>query len=94
MSQLNTNEDLIQDLITYSPYGALSQTFVMYAVRHYAKMVIEAGPEACDSAFLSGEAWVGVATDIQTRCDAFYSRHDRQVVANETEPGEASDADS
>lgn len=74
--ELNTNEDLVIDLMNYSPRGALSQAFIMHAIQKYAADVIEAGAEAMSSPMLNGQAWVDVAVDVKARCDKFYGRHD------------------
>ena len=70
--KLKTNEDLVRDLMTRSPQGALCQAFVVQALQTYCKQVIEAGPAAFDSAMLSGQAWVGIAKDIDRRIEEFY----------------------
>ena len=69
------NEDFVRDLLNYSPRGALCQMFVMHAIRHYAEQVAATGPKAYDSAFMSGQAWVDVAKDVEAKCKAFYGRH-------------------
>ena len=73
---LTCNADLLQDIITFSPYGALSELFVMQAVQAYADEVLAADPATLDNALVSGQAWRNVAADIKRRCDEFYNRHD------------------
>lgn len=72
--KLKTNEDLVRDLMNYSPYGALCRAFIMEAIQRYARECSEADPKAFDSTFMNGHAWVGIAKDIDARCKAFYER--------------------
>ena len=39
--KLETNEDLVVDLLNYSPYGALCQSFIIQAIQSFASGVIE-----------------------------------------------------
>lgn len=71
--RINSNEELVIDLMNFSPYGALCQAFVMEAIQRYAKAV--AAADAIDSDLVSGAAWKGIAVDIKARCDKFYNRH-------------------
>ena len=75
--QLNCNEDLVCDLMNYSPYGALGQAFVMEAIQAYAKGVL-AAPAVAETGddFISPVTWRGIAADVKARCDAFYRRHE------------------
>ncbi|MGK2884374.1 MAG: hypothetical protein ACSLE8_06295 [Rhodococcus sp. (in: high G+C Gram-positive bacteria)] len=73
--KIETNEDLVLDLINYSPYGALCQVFVMEAIQDYARRLVKnplrpSGPDA----LFSNETWNKVAVDVKARCDAFYGR--------------------
>lgn len=83
---LKSNEDLVVDLMTFSPRGALCQAFVITAIEKYCADVIQAGPEKFDSAFMNGQAWVDVAVDTQARMKAFYGRHDAPKPEPEPEP--------
>jgi len=74
--KLRTNEDLVRDLMNYSPYGGLCQAFITTAIEKYCEAVIKAGPEQFDSSMLNGATWVGIAQDTKTRMDAFYGRHE------------------
>lgn len=69
---LQCNEDLVLDLLNYSPFGAMGQVFVMEAIRHYAASVV-AGQDV--NAPMPGPVWGQIAADVKKRCDAFYSRH-------------------
>jgi hypothetical protein len=74
MSKITTNEDLIKDLMNYSPYGALCQAFIMQALRDYAQHVIDNSEELLknDNSMVSNKAWVGTAKDIADRMDKFF----------------------
>lgn len=71
--QLTCNEDLVKDLLNFSPFGAMGQVFVMEAIRHYSALVV-AGDEV--GAPINKGVWTEIASDVKRRCDAFYSRHD------------------
>jgi hypothetical protein len=72
---LQCNEDLVRDLLNFSPFGAMGQVFVMEAIRHYADIVV-AGQDV--NAPMPGTVWEQIAADVKARCDAFYSRHQTQ----------------
>ena len=74
MKKITTNEDLIKDLMNYSPYGALCQAFIMQALRDYAQHVIDNSEELLknDNSIVSHKAWVGTAKDIADRMDKFF----------------------
>jgi hypothetical protein len=77
-----TNEDLIKNLLNFSPYGGLCQAFIMQGLREYAQYVIDNSEEILkneeESAtknkmpIQSQKAWVGIAKDIAERIDMFY----------------------
>lgn len=73
--KLESNKDLLDDLMTYSPYGSLSEVFIMEAVHSYAKGVTEASALSLSSPVITN-AWQGVAEDILKRMNEFYNRHD------------------
>lgn len=84
---LQCNEDLVLDLLNYSPFGAMGQVFVMEAIRHYAASVV-AGQKV--TAPMPASVWEQIAADVKKRCDAFYSRHDRaspEETVDEGGPG-------
>lgn len=82
MSKRLTNEDLIKNLMNFSPYGVLSQMFIMQAIREYAREVIDNADEIIKNEeqmiadgkipMFSQKAWVDVANDIAERIDYFY----------------------
>ena len=90
MSKIQTNEDLIIDLMNFSPYGALGQLFIIEAVRAYTEHQIENKDESikqyvkkCEEAEENGSiycgvdmrSWTGVAEDVKKRMDEFYNRN-------------------
>lgn len=82
--KLKTNEDLVVDLLNYSPYGALCQSFVIQAIQSFAQNVIDNKEELIKSEeemekqgrinLVSHKAWVGIAEDINERMNQFYNR--------------------
>lgn len=59
-----TNEDVVQDIMNFSRYGALSQAFVMSALEVYSKGVV-ATPEAnLQTDFLPAGVWKGIAAEV------------------------------
>lgn len=82
MAKRLTNEDLIKNLMNFSPYGVLGQMFIMQAIREYAKEVIDNGDELINNEekmmtegkipVMSHKAWVGVANDVAERMDYFF----------------------
>lgn len=91
MRKIQNNEDLVRDLMNYSPYGGLGQAFVVYAIREYADKIAVADPASVEG-LISGEAWVGIAKDVKARCDAFYNRHNSGQSEIEIESEENDDA--
>lgn len=88
-TELNSNSDLVKDLMDFSPYGAMGQVFIMAAIMEYADAVVRDSvgqPEDLAShgaqyRLVSRETWAAVAKDVKKRCEAFYGRHE-QGVAN------------
>lgn len=82
MAKRLTNEDLIKNLMNFSPYGVLGQMFIMQAIREYAREVIDNGDEIIKNEeemmakgeipMFSQKAWVGVAKDVAERMDYFF----------------------
>lgn len=60
-----TNVQFLVDAMDFSRYGPLAQAFVLEAMRRYADQVAKADPAIFDNAFIAGEAWVGVAKELQ-----------------------------
>jgi len=69
-----TNKEVINDLLDYSPYGALSQIFIIEAIRSYCKVVM-ANPmdeKSAAATIISPAAWNGCAKNIHERMAAAY----------------------
>lgn len=88
MKKIETNLELIIDLMDYSPYGAMSQIFIMDALHKQIDAVIENEAELLDQdrkdqeeagniSFININAWIGTAKDLKKRIAEFHSRHER-----------------
>lgn len=71
MAKPKTNRQILSDIMDHSRFGHLAEIFVMDALAKVAAAVAEADPEVCDSAMVSGEAWVGVAKEIKEKLSAY-----------------------
>jgi hypothetical protein len=60
-----TNIEKVTHIMSYSNYGALAQMFVMEALHKWSGIISKASPEQVDNGLVSGEAWIGVAKEIQ-----------------------------
>lgn len=70
---IKNNEDLVKNLMTFSPYGAMGQIFVVEAIRSYAEQLAnKPAPRDDLSAMVSPVLWHAIATDVHARCQAFY----------------------
>jgi len=68
-----TNVQVVNGIMNYSQYGAMSQAFVMNALLTSAEAVIAAGAEAIpQGGFISPEVWVGVATEVRDKIKAHF----------------------
>lgn len=84
IKNLKTNEELISDLMNFSPYGALCQGFIMQALGDFCKRVITDKEELIEKekqdvkdgkiSIISNGAWVGIAEDIDAKMNCFYNR--------------------
>lgn len=75
--KLDSNEELVLDLMRYSKHGPLGQVFIVEAIRTYAEKQAAEKPRALREGDLIDPAlWRLIAVDVKSRCDAFYSRHD------------------
>lgn len=74
--KLNTNEELVIDLMNWSPFGALGQGFIMEAIRYYSEKVATQDAKPNPDAFIDPMVWQAIGKDVHTRCEAFYNRHD------------------
>jgi coenzyme F420-reducing hydrogenase delta subunit len=63
MPKRETNVQLLNRVCKFSRNGALAQVFLLQAVEKYADAVIAAGPDAVDTALVSGAAWHATAQE-------------------------------
>jgi hypothetical protein len=64
MTDRKTNMDVITEIMEYSPYGALSQMFVIDALLKQAKYVVmnkEQVIKEMEKGFIHGSSWVAMA---------------------------------
>jgi hypothetical protein len=69
MPKPKTNVQFVTDLMEFSRYGALAQIFVIDALDKWSKKISECDPAQVDNAMINGEAWVGVAKEIQQKIE-------------------------
>jgi hypothetical protein len=69
MPKPQTNVEFVTNLMEFSRYGGLVQVFVIQALDQYSKRVSEADPATLNNGFISGEAWVGIAKEIQRKLE-------------------------
>lgn len=67
MAKPQTNVEFVTQLMEFSRFGALAQIFVIDALDKWSAKVAAANPADVDSALINGEAWVGVAREIQQK---------------------------
>jgi hypothetical protein len=79
-----TNIEKVTHIMTYSNYGALSQMFVMEALHKWSGIISKASPEQVDNGFVNGEAWIGVAGEIQRVLQTELTIDDPELEADET----------
>ena len=77
MKKLETNTDLVMDLMEISPYGAMTQIFIIDAITKLVDKVIDSEKELLEmeeknKGFISMPAWIGTAKDIKKRMQEFY----------------------
>lgn len=71
--EIKTNEDLVRNLMNFSPFGALAQAFIMQAIQNMCKNVKNWEPTEEDyRGFVDPDAWKGIAEDIEKRVNEFY----------------------
>jgi hypothetical protein len=90
-----TNIEKVHHIMSYSRYGALAQMFVMDALYKWTGIITKASPERVDNGFVSGEAWIGVAREIQNALKSDLTVDDPEHEEEETPFGEMhTEADS
>jgi hypothetical protein len=65
-----TNVEFVTRMMEFSNYGALAQLFILESIRNWSELVAKADPVKVDSPMISGQAWVGVAKEIQEKMTA------------------------
>jgi hypothetical protein len=84
MSKQLTNEDLIKNLMNFSPYGVLCQAFIMQGLESFCDNVIANKEKMIKNEeqmmidgqipYVSIQGWVGTAEDIKQRIRFFYDQ--------------------
>lgn len=72
--KLKCNEDLVVDLMNYSPFGPLGQVFVVEAIRKYAEALVKNPLPDSPGAMFNPSVWNAIAIDVKGRMDAFYNK--------------------
>lgn len=68
-----SNEMVVKDLMTFSPYGSLGQVFIIEAIRYYATQVAsQPVPEPDKKQFINPADWHGIAVDVLERMNKNY----------------------
>jgi hypothetical protein len=83
-----TNMEKVHHIMSCSRYGALAQMFVMDALNKWAGIISKASPEQVDNGFINGEAWIGVAREIQNALQSDLTLDDPELEEDETPFGE------
>lgn len=79
MAKQKTNVQIVKDIMEYSNHGALVQMFVIDALTKWSKMVADKPIEELreqfgENAFISADAWQGVAKEVQAKLNAAYGK--------------------
>lgn len=83
-----TNIEKVTYIMSYSNYGALAQMFVMEALLRWSDLVVKADAKKVDNGLISGEAWIGVAKEIQNALRTEFTIDDFELEEDETPLGE------
>lgn len=67
-----TNIEVVTDLMEFSEYGALAQIFVIDALSKWSEIIKDKDPKEFENPLISGQAWVGVAQEINRKLNARY----------------------
>lgn len=61
-----TNEEFVSDLMNFSPVGALCQAFIIEAINHYSRQIMNVPDDAegWKDSFISLPAWKAQAAHI------------------------------
>jgi hypothetical protein len=83
-----TNIEKVTHIMSYSDYGAVAQMFVMESLQKWSGIISKASPEQVDNGFINGEAWIGVAKEIQKALQSELTITDPELEEDETPFGE------
>lgn len=74
---MKSNVEFVQELMEFSKNGAITQVFVIEALRYYSKKVLQHGKLEDESGnFISNRAWHATAKEIETRLTEKYGKHE------------------
>ena len=59
-----TNADVVEDIMEFSNFGALSQAFVMTALEEYSRAVKATPEENLETGFMPVGVWKGIAAEV------------------------------
>lgn len=65
-----TNADVVEDIMEFSSFGALSQAFVMTALEEYSRAVEATPEEKLETGFMPVGVWKGIAAEVLEKLKA------------------------
>jgi hypothetical protein len=71
-----TNIEFVTNLMQFSEYGALAQSFIIEAIRYYSEAVSKSTPTDDGKSFISPVLWHKIAVDIKEKLEAKYGNGD------------------
>jgi hypothetical protein len=75
-TQKLTNDEFINELMTYSVHGPMMQVFVIEAVRSYSALVSSTPvPEADPASIINPKMWHAIACDVSKAFKENYETH-------------------
>lgn len=80
--EVQTNVDFVSYIMDFSPYGGLTQAFVIEAIRYYSTFIVEhTAPEDKPNAYINPKIWYEIAQDVKESYEAKYGKplFDRSV---------------
>lgn len=73
--EVKTNTDFVNYIMNYSQQGAMSQMFVIEAIRFYSKLIVDNGePQDNVLSLLSPVAWYKTAKEINSYWEQKYGQ--------------------
>lgn len=72
-NQKLSNEEFLDELMRFSKYGALTQVFVMEAIRFYAEEVSRTTFSDDKNTIINPETWHAIAVDLKKAFEERYS---------------------